>query len=134
MLKMYPAHLIAGITVYEDSQEPTVFYVMPDTPSFRQDPNNPGKYVFKFIEYLMPVGRPDGSKGGGFLIFDSVFVLSDAKRKASQTELDKMLQANGIKDMQGNPATARISLPSFTKGTASLHLLDSGGALVTKID
>jgi hypothetical protein len=133
MVKLYPAHLIAGLTVYEDDVNPTVFYVMPDTPSFRQDPNT-GNYVFKFIEYLMPVDRPDGSKGGGFLIFDSVFVLSDAKRKAIQSALDSMLQANGVKDAQGNPATAQISLPSFTKGTASLVLLDSGGALVTKIE
>lgn len=134
MLKLYPAHLIAGITVYEDTNDRTVFYVMPDTPSFRQDPNNPGKYVLNFIEYKMPVNRPDGSKGGGFLIFDSVFVLSDDKRKAIQSALDSMLQSEGVKDMQGNPATAKISLPSFTKGTAKLQLLDSGGALVTKID
>ena len=134
MLKLYPAHMIAGLTVYEDDSNQTLFYVMPDTPSFRQDPNNPGKYVFKFIEYLMPVDRPDGSKGGGFLIFDSVFVLSDGKKSAIQAELDKLLQAENIKDGQGNPATAQIALPSFTKGTASLVLLDSGGALVTKIE
>ena len=134
MLKLYPAHLIEGITVYEDTGDRTVFYVMPDTPSFRQDPNNPGKYVLNFIEYKNPVDRPDGSKGGGFLIFDSVFVLSDSKRKAIQSALDDMLQNEGVKDGQGNPATAKISLPSFAKGTAKLQLLDSGGALVTKID
>src|SRR5271169_1594707 len=121
MLKLYPAHMIAGLTVYEDDSNPMLFYVMPDTPSFRQDPNNPGKYVFKFIEYLMPVDRPDGSKGGGFLIFDSVFVLSDAKRSAIQSGLNDILQSKNIKDSQGNPATAQIALPTFTKGLASLQ-------------
>lgn len=134
MLKLYPAHLLEGITVYEDTDDRTVFYVMPDTPSFRQDPNNPGRYVLNFIEYKNPVDRPDGSKGGGFLIFDSVFVLSQSKHDAIQKDLDAMLQSQGVKDAQGNPATAKISLPSFAKGTAKLQLLDSGGALVTKID
>ncbi|HEY6326655.1 MAG TPA: hypothetical protein VIW73_09125 [Candidatus Cybelea sp.] len=136
MLKLYPAHLIAGtsLTVYEDDRDPAVFYTMPCEPGFRSDPKNPNQYVLNFIKYLMPVDRPDGIKGGGFLIFDSVFTITDADMKAAQQELDKLVQSRGVKDAQGNPATAQIAMPSFTKGTASLTLLDSGGVLVQKIE
>jgi hypothetical protein len=133
MLTLYPAHLIAGLTVYEDDTNPAVFYAMPDQPGFRTDPKT-GKPVLNFIKYLMPVDRPDGSKGGGFLIFDSVFVIPPSQMSAAQQALDKLVQSKGIKDAQGNPATAQISMPSFTSGTSSLTLLDSGGALVTKIE
>ena len=133
MLTLYPAHLIAGLTIYEDDGNPAVFYAMPDEPGFRIDPKT-NKPVLNFIKYLMPVDRPDGSKGGGFLIFDSVFVIPPDQLSAAQQQLDKLVQSKGIKDAQGNPATAQISMPSFTKGTSSLTLLDSGGALVTKIE
>jgi hypothetical protein len=137
MLTLYPAHLISAasgeLTVYEDDSNPAVFYAMPSEPSFRTDPKT-NKPVLNFIKYLMPVDRPDGSKGGGFLIFDSVFIIPQDQMTAAQQQLDKLVQSKGIKDAQGNPASAQISMPSFTKGTASLTLLDSGGALVTKIE
>ena len=135
MLTLYPAHVISAasgeLTVYEDDSNPTVFYAMPSVPSFRTDPKT-NKPVLNFIKYLMPVDRPDGSKGGGFLIFDSVFTIPQDQMNAAQQALNKIVQAKGIKDAHGNDATAQISMPSFTKGTASLTLLDSGGALVTR--
>ncbi len=137
MLKLSPTQLIQGLTVYGDDSDSTMFYVMPDQPSFRID-SNTGKPSFKFIKYLMPVDRPDGSKGGGFLIFDSVFVVSPDKLAAIQKQLTQQINASG----KGS-ATAKIGIPSFTPDTsdpknptptATLTLLDSGGALVTKIE
>ena len=143
MLKLSPSQLIAGLTVYGDDSDPTVFYVMPNCPSFRVDPAT-NDYSLKFIKYLMPVDRPDGSVGGGFLIFDSVFVIPPDTLSTIQAQLNKQLNAAG----KGS-ATARIGLPPFipTTGsaaagaaptaaspTATLTLLDSGGALVTKIE
>jgi hypothetical protein len=138
MLKLYPSlNLSDGagstVTAYADTVDPTIFYVMPNEPSIRIDPKT-NKPVLNFIKYLMPVDRPDGSKGGGFLIFDSCFVLSNTTRTALQNQLDAMVKSKNLKDAQGNPLTAKISLPSFVKGTAALTLLDSGGALVTKIE
>ena len=132
MLKLYPAQTVvvnnANITVYSDDTDPNTFYVMPDQPSFRIDPNT-GKPSFKFIKYLMPVDRPDGNKGGGFLIFDSVFVISPDTMAA-------------VKKQVGG--SAKIALPGFipmpasstsiASPTATLTLLDSGGALVNKIE
>lgn len=138
MVKFYPPLNIAGLTVYTDDTDNSLFYAMPDEPSFRTDPVS-GNLVLKFIEYLLPVDRPDGSKGGGFLIFDSVFVISDAKRAAVMTALNAL----GLKDFQGNAVVPKLAMPPFvpatvsatrTTPTATLVLLDSGGALVTKIE
>jgi hypothetical protein len=132
MLALYRTHSIADLTVYEDDSNPSLFYVMPDQPGFRIDPQTT-KPVLKLIKYVLPVNRPDGSKGGGFLIFDSYFVISDAKRNTLQSALNDLLKQRGIKGSTGAPAVAQFGAPTFTKGTASLTLLDSGGALVTKI-
>jgi hypothetical protein len=186
MLKLYPAHLINGITVYEDDDPHSpAFYVMPDEPDFRRDAN--GNPLMKFIKYLTPVNRTDGSQGGGFLIFDSQFVLSQDTIKSlqkpcadilasrfipapgvdpavaaqqqlqslqNQTEANNQALANGgggnaalttppptapagtigLVDGHRNPIAPQISLPNFSSGTASLVLLDSGGALVSKIE
>jgi hypothetical protein len=133
MLKLYPAHMIAGLTVYEDDTNATVFYVMPDEPGFRIDPKT-GKSVINFIKYLMPVDRPDGSKGGGFLIFDSTFTISADKMQKIQADRDQYLKDRFGATSGTSAPKAQISMPSFTKGTSSLTLLDSGGALVTKIE
>jgi hypothetical protein len=132
MLALYQTHSIAGLTVYEDDSNRTLFYVMPDQPGFRIDPQT-NKPVLKLIKYLMPVDRPDGSKGGGFLIFDSYFVLTDSKRQQVQSALNDLLKQRGVKGPGGAPAVAQLGSPGFTKGTSSLTLLDTGGALVTKI-
>jgi hypothetical protein len=132
MLALYQTHSIAGLTVYEDDSNPMLFYVMPDQPGFRIDPQT-NLPVLKLIEYLMPVNRADGSKGGGFLIFDSYFVLTENKRQQVQGALNDLLKQRGIKGPGGAPAVAQLGSPGFTKGTSSLTLLDSGGALVTKI-
>jgi hypothetical protein len=132
MLKLYPAQTVvvnnANITVYGDDNDPTVFYAMPDQPSFRIDPNT-GKPSFKFIKYLMPVDRPDGSKGGGFLIFDSVFILSPNTLAAIQKQL-----GGSVKIAMPGFIPMPASSTSVASPTATLTLLDSGGALVTKIE
>jgi hypothetical protein len=132
MLALYQTHSIAGLTVYEDDSSAVLFYAMPDQPAFRID-SQTNQPVMRLIKYTMPVNRPDGSKGGGFLIFDSYFVLSDAKRQTLQSALNDLLKQRGIKGAGGAPAVAQLGSPVFTKGTASLTLLDTGGALVTKV-
>ena len=32
------------------------------------------------MKYRFPVDRPEGKKGGGFLLFDAEFVIDEAKR------------------------------------------------------
>lgn len=134
MLNLYPIYgQIAGLTVFSDDSSPDHFYVMPDQPQLRID-DTTSKPTFKFIKYKMPVDRADGSKGGGFVIFDSVFIISPDKLKTIQDQLNQNLSSAGDKDGSGQPLVAKIGIPTFTKGTSSLTLLDSGGALVSKIE
>jgi hypothetical protein len=133
MLNLYPSQQIEGLTVFGDDYRPDVFYVMPDQPSLRIDEKTQ-KPTFKFIKYKMPVSRLDGKRGGGFVIFDSVFVVSPDKLQKIQDELNQQLSDRGLKDGSGKALKAQVGMPTFTKGTSSLTLLDSSGILVTKID
>lgn len=134
MLSLYPSQQIAGLTVFSDSARPDLFYVLPDQPGIRIDEKTK-KPVFKFVKYKdVPDGSSGRAKGGGFLIFDSSFVVSPDKLKTIQDTLNQQLQATGYKDSKGMPLQAQIGMPTFVKGTASLTLLDSGGVMVTKIE
>ena len=78
--------------------------------------------------------RPDGKKGGGFVIFDCEFVVPDDKQKKIEAALNAQLQQLGVRNSQGQPATADIAHISFTGATAKITLLDTSGVLVSKID
>lgn len=79
MLRMIDPQLIENCSVYADDSDYSLYYVIPQTPSFRLDDN--GNPVFTFVKYRFPVDRPDGKKGGGFLIFDVEFVTAAEKIK-----------------------------------------------------
>jgi hypothetical protein len=125
--------LIEGLSVIGDDDRPERFYVMPNQPRFRIDPDTK-RPVFKFIKYKLPVDRPDGKKGGGFVVFDSEFVVSDDKMKKIRDALDAQVQKLGSRDAQGQPLKAEIDHIPFTSATAQLQLLDSSGVLVEKKD
>ena len=116
---------VENVTVYRDEVQRNRFYVLPNQPRFRLDDN--GKPVFKFIKYRDPVIHPDGVKGGGFVIFDSEFVVPDNKLQKVQKQLEYLLAAEKITE------PVEICDFTYTRGTATLQLLDSGGALVQKI-
>jgi hypothetical protein len=123
---------IQGLSVFGDDNQPNKFYVMPDQPRFRID-DQTKKPVFKFIKYKMPVDRPDGKKGGGFVIFDSQFVVPPDKLAKIQSALDSQVQS-ATQASGGPPMTAEIDHIPFTEATASLTLLDTSGVFVSKVD
>jgi hypothetical protein len=133
MLNLDRSQMIEGLMVYRDDDQINLFYVIPDQPRFRID-DVTKKPVFSFIKYKMPVDRPDGSKGGGFVIFDSSLTVPADKMAKIQDALDGQLQAQGVKGGDGQPLKAKIGQITYTSGTATLTLLDSGGALVSKIE
>jgi hypothetical protein len=118
MLNLYPSQQIAGVTVFSDSARPDLFYVLPDQPSIRIDERTK-KPSFKFIKYKNPVGRPDGSKGGGFLIFDSAFVVPDDKKKTIQDTLNSQLQSRGYRDGRGSRCRLNLVCPRSSKAQPS---------------
>jgi hypothetical protein len=121
---------LEGLTVFGDDNDFAKFYVMPDQPRFRIDETTK-KPVFKFIKYKLPVDRPDGKKGGGFVVFDSEFKVAPETLKKIQSTLDSQVQA---KFPGAGITSAQIEHIPFTSATASLTLLDSSGVLVSKID
>src|SRR3954467_13623995 len=132
MINLDSRQVLEGLEVFRDDSQWNLYYVIPDQPRLRIDEVTK-KPIFTLIKYKMPVDRPDGKKGGGFVIFDSTFTVPDDKLKKIQAKLDTQLQASGFRGGDGQPAKAQIGKVPFTKGTASLILLDSGGALGTKI-
>jgi hypothetical protein len=140
MLKLYPNLVFSdapGITVYEDDSDPTMFYVLPSVPSFALNPvpGNPNNLSLKLIKYLAPVNNPDGSIGGGFLIFDSCFVTPTNVLNTIQGHLNQQINSgNKGNNPNQKDLVAKLAMPTFTAATATLTLLDSGGSLVTKIE
>lgn len=129
MLKWDNVETINGLSVYADEHDPALWYALPQTPRFRIDN---GKPVFKFIKYKFPVEHASGKRGGGFLICDVEFGVSPAEEQALRELLQE--RVNATWSGRGDPPKARIGQLSFTRGAASVQILDSGGHLVEKIN
>ena len=135
MIAFDRSDVIEGVTVYADHLDIATSYLLPNTPRFRLDDKK--KPVFKFLKYKFPVDRPDGKKGGGFLIFDVEFTVDDQVREKVRAKLQERLNA---KTQNVNPkpqvklGTLRpISTSPLGKPSTTVQLLDSGGALVQRI-
>ena len=129
MLMWDKPQMVEGITVYGDDRSVSTFYVFPNTPRYRIDEQ--GNPVFKFLKYRNPIDRPGGKKGGGFCIFDVEFVVPDDVLEKVKGKLQEQLDAR-FRDVNPKPQV-QVGQLSYTKGQAQLQMLDSGGAMVEKI-
>jgi hypothetical protein len=129
MLMWDKPQMVEGVTVYGDDRSVSTFYVFPNTPRYRIDEN--GFPVFKFMKYRNPIDRPGGKKGGGFCIFDVEFVVPDNILEKVKGKLQEQLDER-FRNVNPKPQV-QIGQLSYTKGTAGLQMLDSGGAMVEKI-
>lgn len=125
MIRIDQTLTVQGVTVYRDETQRNKFYVLPDQPRFRIDDN--GKPVFKFIKYRNPINREGDKKGGGFVIFDAEFVVPEDKLEKVKKDLEDILSQERIN------SPVELGVFTYTRGTSTLTLLDSGGALVQKI-
>lgn len=115
---------IDDVFAYGDSDSPFIFYLVASTPRFRIGPD--GSPVFQFLKYREPVPREGTKKGGGFLICDVEFsVPKDTVAKATAA-LQEQVNAQFPK-MNPKPAV-QIREITYTKGSASIQLFDSGGS------
>ncbi|MBO9522994.1 MAG: hypothetical protein J7518_15790 [Nocardioidaceae bacterium] len=132
MLKWDAPELVNGITTYWDDTDIATAYLLPKTARFRLD--DEGNPVFKFMKYKFPIDRADGKKGGGFLVCDVAFGVTkedqDALRDPLQERVNERWRQAGHADAA--PAV-RFGELSYLRGTASVTILDSGGALVEKV-
>lgn len=135
MLAFDKSDIIEGVTVYSDHDDPKVFYLLPNTPRFRMDEKK--RPVFKFIKYKFTVDRADGKKGGGFVIFDVEFAVPDDVREKVRAKLQENLNK---KFPKANPRPQvvlgqlrPVSNSTLGRASTTVQLLDSGGALIEKI-
>lgn len=119
---------VEGVTVFGDSELFNVFFVLPQQPRYRL--NAQGQPSFGFYKYRYAVDRPDGKKGGGFLLFDIEFVvdptvLNQVKLKLAEQVADEARRRN----MTPVPSVV-IGEITYTKGTSELLYAEG---LVTKV-
>jgi hypothetical protein len=130
MLLWHLPEVIEGYTTYPDGSDSTIHYVLPNQPSYRVD--REGRLIFNFFQYRNTIQHADGQVGGGMLIFDVEFSVPEADlekiRLKFQERLDQQHAGSGAPVPQ-----AKIGQIPYLRGSATLQLLDSGGALVEKI-
>jgi hypothetical protein len=116
------------VTVYGDHEFFNVFYPLPQQPRYRL--NAQGKPSFAFYKYRFPVDRPDGKKGGGFLLFDVEFVVPAPLLAKVKEQLAAQVQRDANRLGISPVPEVVIGTFTYTKGTNSL-LYPEG--LVTKV-
>jgi len=121
MLSWMKGEEIAGVTTYGDDTDPLLFYVIPNQPRYRIDKD--GRPVFKFLKYRNAIPRPGGRVGGGFCVFDVELTVPEDQLQKVKDKLQERFPGQQV----------RIGTLTYTRGTASLQILDSGGSMVEKI-
>ena len=130
MIQIYQSQQIEGVVVYGDDEAFNRYYLLPQTPRFRLDER--GNPVFKLIKYRTPVDRPNGAKGGGFLIFDAEFVVDEAKVPKITDQLQSQVQAEAARrGIDSKPV--EIGTISYTDGTTQLNFLNESDVMVAKV-
>jgi hypothetical protein len=119
--------IVPGTPIYSDDTYPNVFYALPNEPRYRLD--DKGHPVFKFIKYRSPLSRSDGTKGGGLVFFDCEFVLNDADQQKILTALQAKVQAYYSAHNLGTAPDPELRMPPWTKGTASLNLIQDNALI-----
>lgn len=118
------------IALWNDSEASHIFYFLPIVPRFRMQN---GKPVFKLIKYRLPVDRPDGKKGGGYVFFDAELAVPPDQL----VKLKEILQAEVNKNHQdlkrpGPAPEVKFGTISFSRGTVNM-LLEENGVIVEKV-
>lgn len=118
MLQIDKVQQIEGVTVYGDHERFNVFYPLPQQPRYRLDPQ--GRPSFSFFKYRFPVDRPDGKKGGGFLLFDVEFVVDEATLARVTQALQEQVDQEASRRRITPVPPVVIGTFTYTKGTNAL--------------
>ena len=122
---------IEGITVYGDSHQYWTFYPISNQARYRRMPDK--SLAFKFIKYRSPVDRgPDKPAGGGYLLFDTEFVIADAKLAAVREVLQGQVQAEANRRNASPVPEVKIGTITYTRGTVDLLFMGADGQFVKK--
>ena len=131
MLQIDKVQTIEGVTVYSDHELIHVFYAIPQFPRYRR--YDDGKLAFSFMKYRFPVDRPDGRKGGGFLLFDVEFVIDPVKlpkiKEVLTAQVTQLAAQRGISPV---PEVVFGTI-NYSKGATQLIVAGSDGLFVEKL-
>lgn len=129
MLKLDTEEQIEGETVFHDDTQPFVYYVLPSQPRYRLEAG--GKPMLNFLKYKMPIDRPDGRVGGGYVFFDVEFTVPEAKEtKIRQILQDRINQK--FPNMNPRPQL-QLRSPTYAPGGTSSLLLQKDGVLIENV-
>jgi hypothetical protein len=121
---------IEGVTVYGDDSNFEVFYLMPQQPRYRLNPD--GTPAFRCLKYRFPIDRPDGRKGGGAVLFDAEFVVPEEKMpKITEVLTAQVQQEANRRGIQAPPV--KIGTITYTKGEVQLFVIGADGTFVEKM-
>src|SRR5688572_18627460 len=118
MLQIDKVQTLEGITVFGDHEFFNVFYPLPQQPRYRRDAQN--RPSFGFFKYRFPVDRPDGTKGGGFLVFDVEFVVDETKLITLRQKLEEQIADEANRRRISPVPPLIIGTFTYTKGTSAL--------------
>jgi hypothetical protein len=132
MLQIDNVRQIAGVTIYGDSEQFNLFYLLANMPRYRR--NADGTPAFRFMSYRTAVDRPGGKKAGGFVIFDVEFVVDAAVMpQITQQLTDEVTQEANRRGISPVPPLVFGSL-TYTKGETKLFVAGSDGTFVQKLN
>lgn len=118
MLQIDKVQQIDGVTVYSDSENFNVFYPLAQQPRYRLRPD--GKPSFAFYKYRFPVDRPDGKKGGGFLLFDVEFVVDELLLARVKEQLAAQVTASANRFGVSPVPEVVFGTLTYTRGSSAL--------------
>jgi hypothetical protein len=131
MLQIDKVQTEQGITIYGDDERFNMFYLIPQQPQYRRNPDQ--TLAFRFMKYRFPVDRPGDRKGGGFLLFDVEFVVDQSKVPAIKEKLAAQVRAEAQRRGISPVPEVEFGTPTYTRGTTQLIVAGSDGVFVEKL-
>jgi hypothetical protein len=122
-MKQIPVPGVPEVVAFADDPNAFVYYVLPKAPTYRLDAN--GLPVFKFLKYRTAIDRADGKKGGGFLICDVAFALTNQQLDKCRAALQD-LSDQAFPRLNPKPRVD-IRNVGFTRAACTVQLLDGNG-------
>ena len=132
MLRIDKVQQIEGVTVYGDDAKFNVFYLLPQQPRYRLNPD--GTPAFRFLKYRFAVDRPGGKKGGGFLLFDAEFVVDESKKPSILEVLASQVRQEANRRNIDPAPEVQLGSITYTKGETKLFVAGSDGTFVEKLN
>jgi len=123
MMSVSPSWEIAGVTVFGDDEKYNVFYLLPEEPRYRI--NQDGTLAFQFLKYRHPINHSDGSKGGGYAMFDIELVVDEGLMPQILEDLTNRVNQEAARRNIDDPPAVEIGSISYLSGSTEVTVVGS---------